>query len=139
ENNPWVEQELAKLRPTSPFAQKNTSSNNQELPKIAGAPEIVGITKWIHSDPLTLNQLRGKVVLVDFWTYSCINCIRTFPYLKDWYAKYHADGFEIIGIHSPEFQFEHDLDNVKNAITKFGIKYPVGLDNGFQTWQNYHN
>lgn len=103
------------------------------------APEIKGIAAWINSPPLTLSALKGKVVLIDFWTYSCINCIRTLPYLKDWYAKYHHLGFEIIGIHSPEFEFEHNLDNVKYAVAKFGITYPVALDNQLATWQQFHN
>ena len=103
------------------------------------APEIAGIDAWINSTPLSWNNLKGKVVLIDFWTYSCINCIRTLPYLKDWYAKYHDKGFEIIGIHSPEFQFEHDLNNVKNAVKQDGITYPVALDNQFITWQNFKN
>lgn len=102
-------------------------------------PEISGISDWINSQPLTTNDLKGKVVLIDFWTYSCINCIRTLPYLKEWYAKYHDDGFEIIGVHSPEFQFEHDLANVKNAVLKENITYPVALDNQFTTWRNFQN
>lgn len=103
------------------------------------APAIDGITGWVNSPPLTLNQLKGKVVLIDFWTYSCINCIRTLPYLKDWYAKYHDKGFEIIGVHSPEFEFEKNFDNVKDAVQKDGIKYPVVLDSNYVTWGNYHN
>lgn len=103
------------------------------------APTIDGITGWINTPPLTLNQLKGKVVLIDFWTYSCINCIRTLPYLKDWYAKYHDKGFEIIGVHSPEFEFEKNFDNVKDAVQKDGIKYPVALDSDYVTWRNYHN
>lgn len=103
------------------------------------APAIAGITAWINSKPLTMQDLRGKVVLIDFWTYSCINCIRTLPYLKAWYARYHQDGFEIIGVHSPEFAFEGNIDNVKNAVKKFGIEYPVAMDNHFITWRNYHN
>lgn len=103
------------------------------------APEIVGIDAWINSSPLTLPALKGKVVLIDFWTYSCINCLRTLPYLKDWYAKYHQKGFEIIGVHSPEFEFEKSLDNVKRAVKRLGITYPVALDNRFSTWRNYQN
>lgn len=103
------------------------------------APEIAGIDAWINSSPLKINELKGKVVLIDFWTYSCINCIRTLPYLKDWYDKYHDQGLEIIGVHSPEFAFERNIDNVKNAVLKDGIHYPVALDNGFATWQNFHN
>lgn len=103
------------------------------------APTISGISAWINSPPQNLQQLHGKVVLIDFWTYSCINCIRTLPYLKNWYQLYHKAGLEIIGIHSPEFAFEHNLSNVQNAVTKFGILYPVALDNQFVTWQNYQN
>lgn len=103
------------------------------------APEIAGIDAWINTPPLQLNELKGKVILIDFWTYSCINCIRTLPYLKDWYAKYHDQGLVIIGIHSPEFQFEHNLENVKAAVEKDDIHYPVALDNNFATWQNFHN
>lgn len=103
------------------------------------APPIEGIDAWINSPPLQLGQLRGKVVLLDFWTYSCINCIRTFPYLKQWYAKYHDKGFIIIGIHSPEFAFEGDVANVVDAVKNYNLLYPIALDNRFVTWQNYRN
>jgi cytochrome c biogenesis protein CcdA/thiol-disulfide isomerase/thioredoxin len=103
------------------------------------APAIAGIDAWINSPPLQLSQLKGNVVLIDFWTYSCINCIRTLPYLKDWYAKYHDKGLVIIGIHTPEFEFEKNLDNVKMAVSKDKIHYPVALDNQFTTWQNFNN
>ena len=103
------------------------------------APELAGIDTWINSPPLQLSALKGKVVLIDFWTYSCINCLRTIPYLEDWYSKYHHQGLVIIGVHSPEFQFEHDYNNVKAAVTKLGITYPVALDNRFVTWRNFHN
>ncbi|TAK74402.1 MAG: cytochrome c biogenesis protein DipZ [Gammaproteobacteria bacterium] len=103
------------------------------------APPVAGITAWINSPPLQLSDLKGKVVLIDFWTYSCINCIRTLPYLKAWYAKYHEDGLVIIGVHSPEFEFEKELNNVKDAVAREGIRYPVALDNQFVTWQNYNN
>lgn len=103
------------------------------------APEIKGITAWLNSDPLSLQQLRGKVVLLDFWTYSCVNCVRTLPYLKDWYQKYHDKGLVIIGIHSPEFEFEKKLENVQRAIVEEKIPYPVALDNNFGTWLAFHN
>lgn len=103
------------------------------------APEFRGIAEWINSDPLTLESLRGKVVLVDFWTYSCINCIRTQPYLNAWYDRYHDQGFEIIGVHAPEFAFEKDPSNVQRAVTDAAIKYPVALDNDFKTWAAYKN
>jgi len=103
------------------------------------APSIAGITDWINSMPIDLDKLKGKVVLIDFWTYSCINCLRTLPYLKDWYQKYHAKGLEIIGIHAPEFEFEKDLNNVKNAVVRQGILWPIALDNRYMTWLNFNN
>lgn len=103
------------------------------------APEIEKIDGWINSSPLKVGEMKGKVILVDFWTYSCINCVRTLSHLKDWYAKYHNMGFEIIGVHSPEFEFEHKFENVKQAVERYAIPYPVALDNRFMTWLNYHN
>lgn len=103
------------------------------------APELKDIDDWINSKPLQISQLKGKVVLIDFWAYSCINCIRTLPYLLDWYNKYHTQGLEIIGVHSPEFDFERNLKNVQMAVQQYGIRYPVALDNQFATWNNYHN
>jgi cytochrome c biogenesis protein CcdA/thiol-disulfide isomerase/thioredoxin len=103
------------------------------------APELAGINSWINSDPLTLAQLKGKVVLIDFWTYSCINCQRTQPYLNAWYSTYASDGFVIIGVHAPEFAFEQVPANVQKAVAAEGIRYPVALDNGFQTWNAYDN
>jgi cytochrome c biogenesis protein CcdA/thiol-disulfide isomerase/thioredoxin len=117
----------------------NSTSLMSGLDQSYQAPQIAGIAAWINSKPLQLSMLKNKVVLIDFWTYSCINCIRTLPYLKDWYAKYHDQGLVIIGIHSPEFEFEHNVDNVKNAVTKYGITYPVALDNNFVTWRNFKN
>lgn len=106
---------------------------------VVKAPEFIGIASWIHSDPLTMESLRGKVVLVDFWTYSCINCIRTQPYLNTWYEKYEKDGLVIIGVHAPEFAFEKIERNVREASRKAGIKYPIALDNDFATWNAYAN
>ncbi|MCW8400071.1 cytochrome c biogenesis protein DipZ [Legionella sp. PATHC038] len=103
------------------------------------APPIQGIDAWINSAPLRLVDLHGKVVLIDFWTYSCINCLRTLPYIKDWYTRYHDKGLVIIGIHTPEFDFEKNLDNVKAAVSRYGILYPVALDSQFVTWRNYQN
>ncbi|RMX21070.1 cytochrome c biogenesis protein DipZ [Legionella jordanis] len=103
------------------------------------APPIEGIEAWINSKPLQLSQLEGKVVLIDFWTYSCINCLRTLPYLKGWYQKYQKDGLIVIGVHSPEFDFERKATNVEQAVKRYGITYPVALDNQFVTWRNYKN
>ena len=103
------------------------------------APEFEGISSYINSNGTNLSDLKGKVVLIDFWTYSCINCIRTLPYLVDWNQKYSDKGLVIIGIHSPEFEFEKGVDNVKQAVTRFGIKYPVLLDNDHGTWNAFQN
>jgi cytochrome c biogenesis protein CcdA/thiol-disulfide isomerase/thioredoxin len=106
------------------------------------APEFTGIKAWLNTpngQPLTLQKLRGKVVLVDFWTYSCINCLRTLPYLKAWYHTYGKDGFVIVGVHTPEFAFEHEISNVRMAITEYGVKYPVAIDNDQGTWDAYGN
>ena len=103
------------------------------------AAEVEGIKAWINSDPLTIEELKGKVVLVDFWTYTCINCIRTFPYLKQWHSKYADDGLVILGIHTPEFKFEKDYDNVVQATLDNGITWPVAQDNDYVTWKNYSN
>ncbi|MGH9996848.1 MAG: thioredoxin family protein [Nitrososphaeraceae archaeon] len=103
------------------------------------APEFTGITSYINTKATELSDLKGKVVLVDFWTYSCINCIRTLPYLVDWNHKYSDKGLVIVGVHSPEFEFEKNIDNVKQAVTRFGIKYPVLLDNDHGTWNAFQN
>ncbi len=103
------------------------------------APAIGKDDVWINSSPLVLSELKGKVVLIDFWTYSCINCIRTLPYIKSWYNQYHDKGLVIIGIHAPEFEFEKSLDNVKRAVVQDGIQYPVALDNDYTTWRNFKN
>jgi thiol-disulfide isomerase/thioredoxin len=106
------------------------------------APEFAQIAGYINTPnnaPITLASLKGKVVLVDFWTYSCINCIRTLPHLNDWYQRYADKGFVIVGVHSPEFEFEKNHDNVKAAVQKFGIKYPVILDSDHGTWNAYGN
>jgi thiol-disulfide isomerase/thioredoxin len=103
------------------------------------APELTKISGYINSEPITLGDLRGKVVLVDFWTYSCINCIRTIPYLNAWYEKYADDGLVIVGVHTPEFEFEKDYNNVKGAVERFGIDYPIAQDNEKQTWNAYEN
>lgn len=117
-----------------------TMTDSKSLPNLGPAPEFVGITKWLNTDrPLTLQELRGKVVLVDIWTYTCINCIRTLPYLTRWYEKYKDQGFVIVGVHSPEFEFEKKTENVLNAIKRYTITYPVAQDNDFATWKAYNN
>lgn len=103
------------------------------------APELTKLTEWINSNPLTMKELRGKVVLIDFWTYSCINCLRTLPYLVNWDKKYRDQGLVIIGVHAPEFAFEQKRSNVEEAVKKNQIEYPVVLDNDYNTWNAYEN
>jgi cytochrome c biogenesis protein CcdA/thiol-disulfide isomerase/thioredoxin len=112
------------------------------LKDIGVAPEFTETQRWFNTPedrPLTLASLRGRVVLVDFWTYTCINCIRTLPYLKAWDASYGEKGLTIVGVHTPEFAFEHDAGNVQSAIARFGLKYPVAQDNNMGTWNAYGN
>src|SRR3989338_6485566 len=104
------------------------------------APELTGISGYINTNnTLTIGSLKGKVVLVDFWTYTCINCIRTLPYLKAWHEKYNDDGLAIIGVHTPEFEFEKKYENVLDAVGKYEIKYSVVQDNDYSTWRAYSN
>jgi thiol-disulfide isomerase/thioredoxin len=103
------------------------------------APDFTGITNWINSAGLTTASLRGKVVLVDFWTYSCINCLRTLPYVTGWYSKYKDAGLVVVGVHTPEFSFEQVPANVEAAVVRLGITYPVAQDNGYKTWNAYGN
>ena len=105
----------------------------------AQAPEFTGIDNWLNSPPLDLKQLRGKVVLVEFWTFDCINCAHTVPHVKDWYAKYRDKGLVVVGVHTPEYTFERDTGNLKKAIARYGIEYPVAQDNQYATWNAYGN
>lgn len=102
-------------------------------------PELRGITGWINTEPFKLADFRGKVVLVDFWTYSCVNCLRTLPYLKEWQAKYASRGLVIVGVHTPEFDFEKDTSNVRKAVRKEGVTWAVAQDNDYATWNAYGN
>ena len=103
------------------------------------APEFRGLGTWLNSPPLKIDDLKGKVVLVDFWTYSCINCVRTLPYITAWDRQYRDKGLVIIGVHAPEFEFEKSIDNVRAAIARHGISYPVALDNSLATWLSFDN
>jgi cytochrome c biogenesis protein CcdA/thiol-disulfide isomerase/thioredoxin len=106
------------------------------------APEFKGITAWLNTPgdkPLTMSELRGKVVLVDFWTYSCINCQRTLPHIEAWYSDYAKDGFVVVGVHTPEFAFEHVVSNVQTEAAAFGVRYPVAVDDSYDTWNAYDN
>lgn len=130
-----VEQKLLGLfgRDAPQAAEKAALEDQGPMPALDGA------TAWLNSPPLTAAQLRGKVVLVDFWTYSCINCLRSLPYVKAWADKYGRDGLVVIGVHAPEFAFEKDQANVERAVRELGITYPVALDNDYAIWKAYNN
>jgi cytochrome c biogenesis protein CcdA/thiol-disulfide isomerase/thioredoxin len=118
---------------------KPVATADPKLPDYGPAPDFAAIDEWLNSRPLTMADLRGKVVLVDFWTYSCINCLRTLPHLEAWYRMYRNDGFVIVGVHTPEFAFEHVPSNVRSASRRLGVRYPVALDNEYGTWNSYGN
>ncbi|MFT3906412.1 MAG: cytochrome c biogenesis protein CcdA [Steroidobacteraceae bacterium] len=116
------------------------SAQRSSGPPVEGElPALDGATGWLNSPPLTPQSLRGKVVLVDFWTYSCINCLRSLPYVKSWYARYKDQGLVVIGVHAPEFAFEKKTENVQKAIKDLGVTYPVALDNNYAIWQAFNN
>lgn len=139
ENNPLVAGQLQQLRGGSSSATPAIDNSSLSAPTTK-APDFTGGGNWLNSSPLSVSKdLKGKVVLVDFWTYSCINCLRTLPYLKQWYASYKDQGFVIIGVHSPEFEFEHVTANVLKATQDLGITYPVVQDNNFSIWNAYSN
>jgi cytochrome c biogenesis protein CcdA/thiol-disulfide isomerase/thioredoxin len=150
--NGWAESLQTKVPGYAQWVQDAIEGNGQAKDKLASlsghkssakkyaeAPDLQGISAWINSPPLTMQELRGKVVLVDFWTYSCINCLRTLPYLESWDRRYRSKGLVILGVHSPEFAFEHSLANVRAAVKRLGVRYPVALDNDFGTWNAYQN
>lgn len=103
------------------------------------APEFTGIDHWLNGPAQTLRDLRGKVVLVEFWTYSCINCVRVMPHVKQWQARYHDQGLVVIGVHTPEYGYEKSLDNLRAAVQRFGLTYPVAQDNAYATWNAFGN
>ncbi|VVE43074.1 cytochrome c biogenesis protein DipZ [Pandoraea fibrosis] len=109
------------------------------LPVEGQLPSLDGVVQWLNSPPLTAQALRGKVVLIDFWTYSCINCLRTLPYVKAWAEKYRDQGLVVIGVHAPEFAFERDIGNVKKAVHDLGVDYPVAIDNNYAIWRGFNN
>jgi thiol-disulfide isomerase/thioredoxin len=122
--------------------ERTARGNGSGLPVLGQAPEFVGTQRWFNTPggrALTLRGLRGRVVLIDFWTYSCINCLRTLPYLEAWDRRYRKDGLTIVGVHSPEFPFEKDAGNVAEAIERNGIRYPVVQDNELATWNAWGN
>jgi cytochrome c biogenesis protein CcdA/thiol-disulfide isomerase/thioredoxin len=145
ESSSAIAGDLSALRGGDPASHEGGTAQaaaGERLPVYFKAPDFVGTQDWFNTPkdkPLSISGLRGQVVLVDFWTYTCINCIRTLPYLEAWYRKYHRDGFEVVGVHTPEFPFERDAANVQHAIGDFGLTYPVVQDNESATWSAYHN
>jgi len=124
------------------IATKSSAPNSSR--KVGGdvgnlAPELRGINAWINGGPYTMEELRGQVVLIDFWTYTCINCIRTYPFLKQWHSRYADDGLVIVGVHTPEFEFEKNYDNVMEATKLNALKWAMAQDNDFITWRSYNN
>jgi cytochrome c biogenesis protein CcdA/thiol-disulfide isomerase/thioredoxin len=143
EESAYATKHLSTIRGTTGgVALKPTRAKPSALPVYLKAPNFVGISHWLNTPggrPLTIAGLHGKVVLVDFWTYSCINCLRTLPHLRALYAAYHKDGFEIVGVHTPEFAFEHVLSNVEDAVRRLDVTWPVALDNAYGTWNAWSN
>jgi len=125
--------------PAMMMAAQPTTDIATALPIEGQAPPLAGVTAWLNSPPLTLESLRGKVVLIDFWTYSCVNCLRAIPYVRAWAQKYRDQGLVVIGVHAPEFAFERNLDNVRRAIAQQQISYPVAVDNSYAVWRAYQN
>lgn len=110
-----------------------------QLPDHGPAPEFAGIERWLQSDPLTMRALRGRVVLIDFWTYACINCQRTLPWINRWAETYTPQGLTVVGVHTPEFPFERATPNVEAAMRRYGVRHPVAQDNRYATWKAYAN
>ncbi|MFC5525095.1 cytochrome c biogenesis protein DipZ [Rhodanobacter ginsengisoli] len=133
-----IEQKLIDAVRPAPAPQP-VLKTGEPLPVEGTFPSLAGATEWLNSPPLTTESLRGKVVLVDFWTYSCINCIRTLPYVRGWADKYRDHGLVIIGVHAPEFAFEKNPDNVARAVKDLGVDYPVALDNSYAIWKGFDN
>ena len=142
EETSYAQARLADLRGGTNALASPDESAAGVLPDYGPAPEFRGIERWLNTAgerPLSIAGLRGKVVLLDFWTYSCINCIRTLPHLRALYSAYHAHGLEIVGVHTPEFAFEHVLSNVRRATHDLNVTWPVALDNSYGTWNAYSN
>ncbi len=154
EQNPSAAGQLHALTANGSTASTNTlqpgsdcQANGDLLENCGTAPQLAGIDAWLNTPgsgnssgrPVSLSSLRGKVVLIDFWTYSCINCRRALPHVEAWYNAYAGDGFEVIGVHTPEFAFEHVVSNVASQAASLGVKYPVAIDNEYATWNAYQN
>ena len=139
ENNPAVVNQLSGLTNAGNSELSKCTDGAEQLQSCGAAPELKNITQWLNSPGLTIAGLRGKVVLIDFWTYSCINCQRSLPQIEAWDKAYKTAGLQVIGVHTPEFAFEQDPSNVASQAAKLGVTYPVALDNGYGTWDAYRN
>jgi cytochrome c biogenesis protein CcdA/thiol-disulfide isomerase/thioredoxin len=131
--------EPAVVKVSAPVETQFVAQLEKPLDNPYPAPPLAGIQAWVNSKPLILSELKGKVVLIDFWTYSCINCVRTLPYVTAWDRRYRDKGLVIIGVHSPEFEFEKNVDNIKAAAIHYGIDYPIAVDNDLATWVSFQN
>jgi cytochrome c biogenesis protein CcdA/thiol-disulfide isomerase/thioredoxin len=138
-NTATAEEHLIHALGAPKLAPTNASAAEPVLPDEGPMPELSGAVAWLNSPPLTREQLRGKVVVIDFWTYSCINCLRALPYTEGWYAKYKDAGLVVIGVHTPEFAFEKERSNVEQAVRDLKITYPVAIDSNYKIWQAFNN
>ncbi|MGB6209408.1 cytochrome c biogenesis protein DipZ [Mycobacterium sp.] len=141
-NGQQIQEELGGIVNDQNKQLSNCASGSVQLQNCGAAPDLKGISAWLNTPgdkPIDLHALRGKVVLVDFWAYSCINCQRAIPHVEGWYKAYHGDGFEVIGVHTPEYAFEKVTGNVKKGAADIGITYPIAVDNSYSTWTNYRN
>jgi thiol-disulfide isomerase/thioredoxin len=133
---------IPRLKPTNQSTSEKAVPIAEVSPSLITGirlPEFQGITDWLNSSPLTPDNLKGSVVLVQFWTFACINCQRTLPNIVRWHQKYASQGLWVIGVHTPEFAYERELDNVKQALEQHKITYPVPIDNAYGTWKSYSN
>jgi cytochrome c biogenesis protein CcdA/thiol-disulfide isomerase/thioredoxin len=135
----WVAGLVGMDMPQDAAAPTEGAGGRLNLPVEGEMPPLDGIVQWLNSDPLTRERLRGKVVMIDFWTYSCINCLRSIPYVRAWDERYRGDGLVVIGVHAPEFAFERDVANVERATRDLGIRYPVAIDNDYRVWRAFQN
>jgi cytochrome c biogenesis protein CcdA/thiol-disulfide isomerase/thioredoxin len=143
EGSPSVSQDLKRVQgEATTGALADCTPSSPVLQHCGAAPSFAGISAWLNTPghrPLTIAGLRGRVVLVDFWTYSCINCQRSLPHVEAWNAAYASDGLTVVGVHTPEFAFEHDVGNITRAAAQLGVHYPIAVDNDYDTWNNYEN
>jgi cytochrome c biogenesis protein CcdA/thiol-disulfide isomerase/thioredoxin len=142
EGSSTVHKDLQSLKPTSDGHLANCAQNGLSLERCGLAPNFADVTAWLNTPggkPLSINELKGKVVLIDFWTYSCINCERALPHVEAWYNRYKSYGLVVVGVHTPEFNFEHVVSNVKSATKSLHVDYPVDVDDNYATWNAYGN